>query len=115
MRHLSGGTDTYQHAVGGGDAAEIGTGYSGNLSELNLTDVTIQASADVYVTVDNNAITTNPKTEESTFSIDYMFIGCEKLTTVSMPTGLTALSDGMFENCEELRSVINLGSHNCEL
>ena len=70
-----------------------GNDTDGMLSVLDLSDAKIVAGGDSYYFTSNDKI------------CDYAFIGCSRLTSLTLPSGVTEIGSFAFEGCSGLTSI----------
>ena len=71
----------------------------GKLSILDLSEAKIVAGGDAYVQYSDNYYTYNDELGK------YAFYGCSGLTSLTIPSGVTSISDLAFEGCSGLTSL----------
>ena len=71
----------------------------GKLSILDLSEAKIVAGGDAYVQYSDNYYTYNDESGK------YAFYGCSGLTSLTIPSGVTSISDLAFEGCSGLTSL----------
>ena len=71
-----------------------GNKTNGKLSVLDLSDAKIVKGGDYYFHTDNYfCYTSNDKIG------DYAFFGCSRLTSITLPSGVTEIGEDAFANC----------------
>ena len=71
----------------------------GKLSILDLSEAKIVAGGDAYVRYGDNYYTSNDKLG------DWAFYGCSRLTSLTIPSGVTSIGDWAFSGCSGLTSL----------
>ena len=71
----------------------------GKLSILDLSEAKIVAGGDAYVRYGDNYYTSNDKLG------DWAFRGCSRLTSLTIPSGVTSIGDWAFSGCSGLTSL----------
>jgi hypothetical protein len=73
---------------------------NGKLAKLNLADANIVAGGNAYY---NSANIYYTSTDEISI---YMFLGCDKLTSITIPNSVTSIGVQAFSGCIRLKEII---------